>query len=111
MSEDHKVQQVISMLGCSEADAKRYLDLSEGDVLKAIEANVVIPVVSGTQHIPLKKVIDDGLTDEVREKLKIARSISDSFTSAHRNDLRGSPGGAEEVAQVVQHQPQEEAQQ
>lgn len=100
MSQDHKVQQVITMLGCSEDDAKHYLEQSGGDVLKAIEANVVIPVISGNQHIPLPKQIDDGLDPEVREKLKEARAISDGFTSSHRNDLRGTPGGAEKVASV-----------
>jgi len=101
------------MLGCSEDDAKRYLDESDGDVLKAIEANVVIPVISGDQHIPLPKKIDDGLDPEVREKLKEARAISDGFTFAHRNDLRGTPGGAEKLGAPVSlpallGQPQEQ---
>jgi hypothetical protein len=107
MSQDHKVQQVILLLGCSEDDAKRYLDESDGDILKAVESNVVIPVVSGTQHIPLPKKIDDGLDPEVREKLKEARAISDGFTSAHRNDLRGTPGGAEGVAASVSLQAEQ----
>jgi hypothetical protein len=100
MSEEQKIQQVLTMLGCSESEAKQYLDASGWDVLKAVESNVVIPRISGTQHIPEKPVVNDGLSSEVREKLKAARSISDSFTAALRNDLRGSQASVEKPQEV-----------
>lgn len=94
MSEDHKIQQTMSMIGCSESEAKQYLEASDWDILKAIEQNIVVPVISGTRYIPETPVVQDGLTDEVREKLNAARAISDAFTFAHRNDLRETQSSA-----------------
>ena len=108
MSEEQKIQQVVGMLGCSESEAKVYLEKVDWDVLKAVESNVVIPVVSGSQHIPEKPVIHDGLTDEVRGKLKAVRAISDSFTAALRNDLRGTQASA--VAEQTQQVSEQEQQ-
>jgi hypothetical protein len=102
MSEEQKIQQVVGMLGCSGSEAKAHLEKVDWDVLKAVESNVVIPAVSGSQHIPEKPIIHDGLTDEVREKLRVARAISDSFTAALRNDLRGTQASAHEVPEQTQ---------
>ncbi len=84
MSDESKVMM---MLGCTDEEARIYLDKAEGDVLKAIEENLNIPVVSGEKYIPAPRVIDDGLEDEVREKLNEARKLSDLFNASFRNDL------------------------
>jgi hypothetical protein len=100
MSDESKV---MSMLGCTEEEARTYLDKAEGDVLKAIEENLNIPVVSGEKYIPAPRVIDDGLDADVREKLNEARKLSDLFNASIRNDLLVSPvktSSAEAAAEV-----------
>jgi hypothetical protein len=84
MSDESKVMM---MLGCTEEEARIYLDKAEGDVLKAIEDNLKIPVVSGEKYIPPPPVINDGLEPEVREKLNEARRLSELFNASLRNDL------------------------
>lgn len=97
--------KVMSMLGCTEEEARIYLDKAEGDVLKAIEDNLNIRVVSGEKYIPAPRIIDDGLDPEVREKLNEARKLSDLFNASFRNDLlvsqaKTSSAEAAEVAEV-----------
>ena len=97
MSDESKVMM---MLGCTEEEARIYLDKAEGDVLKAIEDNLNIPVVSGEKYIPAPRIIDDGLDPEVREKLNEARKLSDLFNASFRNDLLVSPAKTSDEAVV-----------
>jgi len=83
--------KVMSMLGCTEEEARSYLDKAEGDVLKAVEDNLNVPIVSGQKYIPPAPVVDDGLDPEVREKLNEARRLADLFNASLRNDLLVSP--------------------
>lgn len=111
MSEDYKIQQVISMLGCTEDQAKQYLIASDGDVLAAIDANLVVPVISGTKHMPPPRVVDDGLTDETRQKLNEARTFSTLLNASHRNDLHGSSTTHEQWEQSPEQGQAQEQQQ
>lgn len=97
MSDESKVMM---MLGCTEDEARIYLDKAEGDVLKAIEENLKIPVVSGEKYIPAPRIIDDGLDPEVREKLNEARKLSDLFNASFRNDLLVSQAKTSDEAVV-----------
>lgn len=99
MSDEMKV---MSMLGCTEEEARSYLDKAEGDVLKAIEDNLNVPVISGQKYIPPPPIVDDGLDPEVREKLNEARRLSDLFNASFRNDLLVSPAktSSAEAAEV-----------
>ena len=99
MSDEMKV---MSMLGCTEEEARIYLDKAEGDVLKAIEDNLNIRVVSGEKYIPAPRVIDDGLDEEVREKLNEARRLSDLFNASFRNDLLVSPAKTFDVSEAAE---------
>jgi len=94
--------KVMSMLGCTEEEARVYLDKAEGDVLKAIEDNLNIRVVSGEKYIPAPRVIDDGLDPEVREKLNEARKLTDLFNASFRNDLLVSPAKTSDEAGAVE---------
>jgi len=96
--------KVMSMLGCTEEEARIYLDKAEGDVLKAIEDNLNIRVVSGEKYIPAPRIIDDGLDPEVREKLNEARKLSDLFNASFRNDLLVSQAktSSAEVAEAAE---------
>ena len=90
MSEDESM--VMSMLGCTHDEAKEYLSKTDGDVTLAILQNMKCVPVSGERYIPPPPKIDDGLTDEVREKLTEARKVSEAFSASFRNDLRGVQG-------------------
>ena len=90
MSQDESM--VMSMLGCTHEEAKEYLSKTGGDVTLAILQNMKCIPVSGEKYIPPAPKIDDGLTDEVREKLTEARKISEAFSASFRNDLLGAQG-------------------
>lgn len=83
------VQQVVSFTGVTEEVAAAALAAHGGDVLKTVDALSCPPQTSGTKYIPPAPKIDDGLTDEVRQKLRDARVLSDLLTFAPQNDLRG----------------------
>ncbi len=95
--EDHV--KVMSFLGCTEDEAHSYLQKAGGDVLRAIDENVKIPVVSGAKYIPAPPQIDDGLTSEVREKIQTARAIAEQFSASFRNDLLAVPAKTAEGVQ------------
>ena len=78
---------VVSMLGCTHEEATEYLLKTNGDVLDAIAQNMKCIEVSGEKYIPTPPKINDGLTDEVREKLTEARKLGDMFSASFRNDL------------------------
>jgi hypothetical protein len=106
-------EKVAFMLGCSEEEAHVYLQKAGGDVLKAIEENLVIHPVAGEKYIPPPPTIDDGLTPEVREKIGKAREIVEQFNASFRNDLRGSQSQTVSAVQaaaveVPAVQPEEE---
>jgi len=83
------VEQVVLFTGVTEERAKEALDLHNGDILLAIDSLSLSPRTSGTKYIPPSPVVHDGLEDEVREKLRHARKLSDLLTFAPQNDLRG----------------------
>lgn len=88
MSENESI--VMSMLACTHEEAKKYLSKTDGDVALAILQNMKCVPVSGEKYIPAPPKINDGLTDEVREKLTEARKISEAFSASFRNDLLGA---------------------
>jgi len=98
-------QMIVSMTGVSEEIAKKALEENGNDVIAAIDALSKPPAISGTRYIPSTPVIDDGLTDEVRENLKKARQFSDILSASPQNDLRGKvvspqPSASEDSAKA-----------
>lgn len=83
------IEQVVLFTGVTEEVAAAALATHGGDVLKTVDALSCPPRTSGTKYIPPPPKIDDGLTDEVRQKLRDARVLSDLLTFAPQNDLRG----------------------
>ena len=83
------IQQVIAFTGVSEDSARKALDESGGNIIAAVDILSVPPVITGTRYIPKTPTIDDGLTDEVRSKLREARAFADILNASPKNDLRG----------------------
>ena len=105
------IQQVITMLGCTEEKAIHYLANADGNVLSAIETNLNVPVISGTKHMPKPPIVDDGLSDETREKLNDARKFSTMLNASPRNDLRGSSANQHATEQEREQERPEQEQQ
>ena len=100
MSENESI--VMSMLACTHEEAKKYLSKTDGDVALAILQNMKCVPVSGEKYIPAPPKINDGLTDEVREKLTEARKISEAFSASFRNDLLVSPAKTFDVSEAAE---------
>ena len=83
------IRQVIAFTGVTEDVAKKALEDSSGDIIRAVETLSVPPPVKGARYMPPTPKIDDGLTDEVRSKLREARAFADILNASPKNDLRG----------------------
>lgn len=100
---DVDIKQVVSMTGVTAEIAKKVLEENGNDVIAAVDALSVAPTISGTRYIPVSPKVDDGLTEEMRQKLKEAREFADVLNASPRNDLRGKaashyPSVSEEFA-------------
>jgi hypothetical protein len=77
-----KLEQVMNLACCSQKDAEDALLKSNDDVIEAVDRLLEVPKVKGNKYLPPKPTIDDGLTDEVRNKLKQARDMFDLLNAA-----------------------------
>lgn len=78
------VEQVMNLACCSKEDAERALLETNQSVIDAVDKLLDAPKVRGDKYIPPRPTIDDGLTDEVRNKLKQARELFDLLNAAPR---------------------------
>lgn len=97
---------ICSMVGCTDAEALRYLNEANGDVLLAICNHTPCPEITGSKYIPPPPKINDGLTDEVRSKIQEARKVSEAFSASFRNDLRGAREQKDDEAVTVVQEEQ-----
>lgn len=79
------IGKVIALTGRTEAEIVAAATAVRTDDLVDVIAYLIDPPPNpGAKYIPPKPVIDDGLTPEVREKLKVARDLSDRLNSLHK---------------------------
>lgn len=72
------IGKIMSLTGRSEEDVIAAIKAVATDDMIDVVAHLLDPPPNpGAKYIPPKPVIDDGLTPEVREKLKTARELSD----------------------------------
>jgi hypothetical protein len=98
---------VVSLAGCTEAEAVAALAKHNNDVLAAVDSLLATPAVSGNKYIPPKPKVDDGLTEEVRAKLARAREYAELLNASPRNDLRSPQTQSETRAVQPFEAPQE----
>ncbi len=72
------IGKIMNMTGRSEADVVAAISaVKSNDIVDVVAYLLDPPPVAGAKYIPPKPVIDDGLTPEVREKLKVARELAE----------------------------------
>jgi len=68
----------MNMTGRSEEDVVAAIGtVKSNDIVDVVAYLLDPPPNAGAKYIPPKPVIDDGLTPEVREKLKVARELAE----------------------------------
>jgi hypothetical protein len=75
----------MALTGRTEAEVVAAANATGSDDVVDVVAYLLDPPPNpGAKYIPPKPVIDDGLTPDVREKLKLARELSDRLNSLHK---------------------------
>jgi hypothetical protein len=79
------IGKIIALTGRTEEDVISAANaVGSDDIVDVVAYMLDPPPNPGAKYIPTKPVIDDGLTPEVREKLKLARELSDRLNSLHK---------------------------
>jgi hypothetical protein len=74
------IQQAMEMSGCSEEQVlTAYEQIRKPDVVEIVSFLLTVPKAKGDKFLPSKPTIDDGLTPDVRAKLKQAREFSEAL--------------------------------
>jgi len=91
MSDTSKVEIVMHMTGCDQAEAEAALLLHPTDLIAAMDFVLPKPMVSGAKYIPLKPVVDNGMDDEQKARCEKGRWMQDKvnavFSVAHSKTL------------------------
>lgn len=69
---------------CTKEEAEKALADAKDSVIDAVDHLLEVPPVRGAKFIPPKPTIHDGLTEEVRGKLKQARELFEILNAAPR---------------------------
>lgn len=102
------VEQVMNLACCSKEDAQRALANTKNNVIDAVDMLLEKPVVRGDRLLPPKPTINDGLTDEVRNKLKQARELAEILNAGARAAETKRTQERPIVQGAVEFLPQEE---
>lgn len=78
------VEQVMNLACCSKEDAQRALANTKNNVIDAVDMLLDKPVVKGETFLPPKPTINDGLTEEVRNKIKQVRELAEILNAGAR---------------------------
>lgn len=66
---------------CSRENAERALSETNDSVIDAVDKLLDTPKTKGDKYVPPTPAIDDGLTEEVRNKIKQARELFDALNA------------------------------
>lgn len=102
------VEQVMNLACCSKEDAQRALANTKNNVIDAVDMLLDRPVVKGEKFLPPKPTINDGLTEEVRNKIKQARELAEILNAGARVAETKRTQERPVVQGVVEFLPQED---
>jgi len=91
MSDTSKVETIMHMTGCDQAEAEAALLLHPTDLIAAMDFVLPQTSVSGAKYVPAKPVIDTGMDEEQKARCEKGRWIQDKvnavFSVAHSKIL------------------------
>jgi len=112
MSDTSKVETIMHMTGCDQAEAEAALLLHSNDVIAAMDFVLPKTTTSGSKYIPAKPVVNTGMDEEQKARCEKGRWMQDKvnavFSVAHSKTLafpEAEP--ASQVAEVPVVQPSE----
>lgn len=76
-----KVEQVMNLACCSKEVAEKALVDANNDVVGAVDKLMDTPKAKGDKYVRPPPTIDDGLTEEVRNKIKQVRELSEALNA------------------------------
>ena len=91
MSDTSKVETIMHMTGCDQAEAEAALLLYPTDLIAAMDFVLPQTTVTGSKYIPSKPVIDTGMDEEQKTRCERGRWMQDKvnavFSVAHSKTL------------------------
>ena len=91
MTDTSKVDMIMEMTGCDQAEAEASLLLHPNDMIAAMDFLLPKKTVSGAKYIPPKPVVNNGLDEEQRARCEKGRWMQDKvnavFSVAHSKTL------------------------
>jgi len=95
MTDTSKVDMIMEMTGCDQAEAEAALLLHPNDIIAAMDFLLPKKTVSGAKYIPPKPVVNNGLDEEQRARCEKGRWMQDKvnavFSVAHSKTLPDQP--------------------
>ena len=91
MSDTSKIETIMNMTGCDQAEAEAALLLYPTDLIAAMDFVLPKTTVSGAKYIPPKPMVDTGMDDEQKARCEKGRWMQDKvnavFSVAHSKTL------------------------
>jgi len=91
MTDTSKVDMIIQMTGCDQAEAEAALLVHPNDMIAAMDFILPKTTVSGAKYIPPKPVVDNGMDEEQKARCEKGRWMQDKvnvvFSVAHSKTL------------------------
>ncbi len=97
------IRQAMEMSGCTEEQVlTAYEQVRKPDVVEIVSFLIDPPKAKGDKFLPPKPTIEDGLTPEVRAKLKQAREFSEQLNQLPMPTTSGSKIGRLQIQRDLQ---------
>lgn len=94
------VQSIQALACCTEEEAQHAYDDCDGNVEEAIEMLLQAPPCEGDRYIPPQPTIDDGLSEEQRERCLRARKVCDTINAGQTSAYRSAKQQADSAEAV-----------
>jgi len=89
--------QIMSLVGCTEEEARKAFD-DHKDVVLAVDSLMVVPSIPGQKYIPEKPKINRMMSDEQAARCDRGRKVCDSINAVRKSAFRSAKEQAESVS-------------